>query len=73
MKKGLGITNLHPNKPLTFQEYIAYRNKTLLRANARTKVFKDNDNNYYWLRLKEIDNQYPEFKGLGQVKLKEIK
>lgn len=70
MKKDLGITNLHPNKPRTLKEGIAYRNTILLRAEARTRTFQDNGNNYYWLRLKEIDQQYPEFKGLGQIKLK---
>jgi hypothetical protein len=73
MKKGLGITNLWQNKPRTLQEYIAYRNEIFLRAQARTEKFQDGKNNYYWLRLLDIDNQYPEFKGLGGVFLKDEK
>jgi hypothetical protein len=71
MKLALGITYMWDNKPRTLQEYIEYRNMIIERGTARSNKFHDFHQNYYWLRLIEIDNQYPEFKGLGIVRLKE--
>lgn len=73
MKPNLGIANTWQNKPKTFEEYVSYRNEIYTKAVNRTAKFGDGGFNYYWLRLQEIDNQYPEFKGFGVIKLKEVK
>jgi hypothetical protein len=73
MKLSKGITTTWQNKPKTLPEYIEYRNMILLKAENRTAKFRDRGFNYYWLRLQEIDMQYPEFKGLGKIHLKEAK
>jgi hypothetical protein len=57
-------------KVYTFQEFIAYRNMIVSKAKRRTELFKDNKHNYYWLRLADIDKQYPEFKALGVIQIK---
>lgn len=61
-------------KTFTLKELIEYRNKIFIRAQARTKTFNDNYENYYWYRLKEIDsilsNNMNEIKGLGVITLK---
>lgn len=54
----------------TLQEFIDYRNMIVSKAHRRTKVFGDNRHNYYWLRLKYIDTQYPEYSGLGVITFK---
>lgn len=59
-------------KQMTFEEFIAYRNKIITRMNARNKHFKkiDNQDSYYEIRLKEINDMYPEFNKLGHITLK---
>ena len=73
MKLSLGITYMWDNKPRTLQEYIEYRNMIWDKAHARSNTFHDFKQNYYWLRLIEIDNQYPEFKGMGKITIKNNK
>ncbi len=57
-------------KVFTYQEYINYRNMIVRKAHRRTELFNDKGHNYYWIRLHEIDSQYPEFKKLGVITLK---
>lgn len=57
------------NKPLTLTQYVDYRNKLLIRRDARRKNFSKQVN-YYDIRIEEIDRQYPQFSGLGKIKLK---
>lgn len=67
-------------KVYTLEQLIEYRNIIFTRAQARSKAFKDNNENYYWYRLKEIDkalasnsilsNNVNEIKGLGVITLK---
>ncbi len=71
MRLSLGIAPVWENKPKTFEEYIEYRNMIITKANNRTAKFNDHKQNYYWLRLQEIDAQYPEFKALGRIELKD--
>jgi hypothetical protein len=66
-KLDLGITKMHPNKPRTLEQLIEYRNEIVLKAAIRSK---DPGYNYYSLRLKEIDQQFPQFKGMGRIVLK---
>lgn len=66
---------MRPTKQYTVDELIKYRNKMLTRARSRTRVFQDETNNYYWTRLKEIDNALNTLKGsdfntLGKIILK---
>lgn len=58
------------HKRYTLQEYISYRNMILSKAKRRTEVFGDKGYNYYWIRLKLIDEQYPEFHKFGIIQLK---
>jgi len=55
---------------VTFEQFIEYRNKIVIRLRARKKHFKSNKPNYYEIRLEQIDSQYPEFKKLGVINLK---
>lgn len=55
---------------MTLQQFIEYRNMIHMKAINRTKTFKDKEENYYWYRLKDIDNQFPAFKAIGNIKLK---
>lgn len=57
------------------KDLIEYRNSVLLKARSRTKAFKDNNRNYYWYRLQEIDQtiklKYPNYiNNLGLFKIK---
>lgn len=63
----------------SIKQLIDYRNKIYTRAIARTRTFKDNYKNYYWTRLKEIDevlnnvnnnNNTSNFNSLGKIILK---
>lgn len=61
------------NKPRTLEQYIEYRNTLLTRRDARHRQGLkplDGKDDYYTIRLKEIDSQIVQFKGLGQVRLK---
>lgn len=58
------------NRVLTLKEFNCLRNKLLIRAKARTKNFNDKGNNYYWKQLEDIENQFPEYKGLGIIEIK---
>lgn len=61
------------NKPRTLEQYIEYRNTLLKRRDARIKQGlkpMSGRDDYYTIRLKEIDSQITEFKGLGKVRLK---
>lgn len=53
---------------------IEYRNKIITRLRSRVKHFgakgSNGNNNYYELRLNEIDSLHPEFKGKGLILLK---
>lgn len=66
-KLALGITLMHPNKPRTLEELIEYRNEIVSKAERRSLY---QPLNYYVLRLQEIDQQFPQFKGMGRIKLK---
>lgn len=61
------------NKPRTLQEYIEYRNKLITRLEARKRQGLrpiSGKEDYYTIRLREIDEQISEFKGIGKVYLK---
>lgn len=60
------------NKPRTLNQYVEYRNTLVLRREARKKqgLLPEYGEDYYTQRIREIDKQYPQFKGLGKVKLK---
>lgn len=66
-KLDLGITLMHPNKPRTLEELIEYRNEIVSKAERRSLY---QPLNYYVLRLQEIDQQFPQFKGIGRIRLK---
>jgi hypothetical protein len=51
---------------LTLEQYIEYRNRVYLRANAVGRHAK----RYYAIRLQYIDSLYPEFAKFGVIKLK---
>jgi len=61
------------NKPRTLEQYIQYRNTLVIRRDARERQGLkpvDGKEDYYTIRIRELDNQHPEFKGMGKVKLK---
>ena len=60
------------NKPRTLEQYIEYRNTLITRREARVKhgLIPENTEDYYTIRIREIDNQHPEFKAMGKIKLK---
>lgn len=60
------------NKPRTFEQYIEYRNTLVTRRDARKRsgLLPKNSEDYYTIRIREIDSQYPQFKAMGHVKLK---
>ncbi len=65
---------MHKIRSYTIPELISYRNKMLTRARARTRSFEDNNDNYYWTRIKEIDsvleyNIETSIKSLGMIQL----
>lgn len=57
-------------KTLTLKEYIVYRNKIVSRLRARVSHFGNPEKNYYFLRLKQLDELYPEFRQFGVINLK---
>lgn len=62
-------------KAYTVEQLVEYRNKTLLKARARTRVYQDGNKNYYWYRIKEIDqllNNSNNYSNLGMIKLKKV-
>lgn len=62
------------NKPRTLPQYISYRNTLVLRRAARHRqglLPSSGRKDYYTIRIRELDEQHPEFKGVGQVNLKE--
>lgn len=63
------------HKRFSYEEFIDYRNKIVLRLHARNRVFTKSKQDkfkeqYYEIRLKQINEQYPEFSKFGQIKLK---
>lgn len=58
------------NKTLTLKEYIVYRNKIVSRLRARVSHFGNPEKNYYFIRLKQLDEQYPDFRQFGVINLK---
>lgn len=54
------------NKTLTLNQFIDYRNKLVTRREARHKHFPEKVT-YYDLRIQQLDNQFPQFKGLGKI------
>ena len=56
----------------TYQEFIAYRNRIILRMGARRRNFPNDPVNYYEIRLRELNDQYPEFSKFGKIELKEM-
>lgn len=60
-------------KTYTLEQLIDYRNKILLRAKARSKQFNDNNQNYYWFRLAEIESQIGIKQSIGNITLKQFK
>lgn len=57
-------------KTVSLKEYLDIRSRLLLRARSRSKTFNDNHKNYYWYQIENLDNQYPEFKHLGMIRIK---
>lgn len=51
---------------LTLEQYIEYRNKVYIRANAVGRKA----NRYYAIRLQYLDSTYPEFSKFGVINLK---
>jgi hypothetical protein len=63
------------NKPRTLPQYIQYRNTLVTRRAARQKHGLkplSGREDYYTIRIRELDEQHPEFKGMGQVNLKGV-
>lgn len=60
------------NKPRTLQQFIEYRNMLIKRRDSRLKhgLLPLNKDDYYTIRLIELDQQFPQFKGIGRIKLK---
>lgn len=54
----------------TPEEFIKYRNIVRKRAEARRKAFPEDPPSYWELRLREIEDLYPEFNAFGQIRLK---
>lgn len=54
------------NQILTLEQFIEYRNKLVTRREARHKNFPEKTT-YYDLRLKKLDKQFPQFKGIGKI------
>lgn len=57
-------------KEYTLEQLVEYRNKTLLKARARTKSMNDKQKNYYWYRLDEINEKLNISNKLGVIKMK---
>lgn len=55
---------------MSLNEYLNIRSRLLLRARSRSKTFNDNHKNYYWYQIEHLDNQFPEFKHVGMIKMK---
>lgn len=54
----------------SIKEFIIYRNKIITRLRSRSLHFGNNDNNYYYYRLQELNSLYPEYKDFGIIRLK---
>lgn len=54
---------------MSLNQFIEYRNKLIIRREARHKNFPEKVT-YYDLKLETLDNAFPEFKGMGLIKLK---
>ncbi len=53
--------------------FIEYRNMVISKRDARLKhglVSISGKQDYYTIRLKEINKKFPEFKGIGKIKFK---
>lgn len=57
------------NKTLTLKQFIQYRNMLLVRRDARKKNFPEKIT-YYDIRIKELNELYPEFSNFGKINLK---
>lgn len=60
------ITKVY-HKTLSINEFNKLRNKLIIRAEARTRTFKDNKQNYYWYQIEDLNRQFPEFRSIGKV------
>lgn len=58
-------------KILTYEQFIAYRNKMIIRRDARRRSFPKDPDSYYDIRIREINQLYPEYAHFGQIQLKE--
>jgi hypothetical protein len=61
-------------KKLTEIEYINERNRVIHRLKARNRAFPKTDPTkltYWEIRLRELDEQYPEYSHFGKIYLKE--
>jgi hypothetical protein len=49
----------HTNtKVVSVETFIKVMEQTRLKAEARTKTFNDNKQNYYWYRLEYLNNEF---------------
>lgn len=62
--------NKKPKVFRSLEEYVDYRNKIVTRAISRTEKFQDERNNYYWKRLRDMDDAYPQFRAIGKITIK---
>jgi hypothetical protein len=46
------------SKIVTTEEFIQVMEKTRLLAESRTRTFNDNYKNYYWSRLKYLNDEF---------------
>lgn len=52
------------------KNFIDYRNKIIIRQRARKKAFRDTKESYYDIRLKELNELFPQYKNFGIITLK---
>lgn len=60
-------------KKLDLKHFIEYRNMIISKRDARLKhglVSPTGQQDYYTIRLKEINKQFPELKSIGKIKFK---
>lgn len=59
-------------KQLTLPEFYELRNYYISKAIARSRTFQDDNKNYWWYQIENIEKQYPEYPAnLGLIKYRE--
>lgn len=56
-------------KELSLNEYVEERNRVYTHARTRSLSYGET-RNYWAYRLREMDKQHPEFRGMGVIKIK---